>query len=193
MAAEATANIAVVSLGAPPSSENTAIGRSKEVSVAPKIPQKYALMPIIPGADQAKHAESPTEWLLTLRLEKYCDAFEALGVRSIHDFTEVGEADLKAWKMPLLQQRRFLTAVMDIPPPPTRSLRAHTHVTELMSRAEKLSQLPSHVSTAAAFDDLALSTAVGDVADAAQQLYAKSMEPGQWLEDFRLDSFSPKP
>ena len=108
-----------------------------------------------------------------------------------------------------------------------RALRAHSHVTELMARAEKLSQLPvgprcksnsvsthslkatgfkplhtkplhinpgsktclfqihnlrhyvpSNVSTAAAFDEAALSTAVGEVAEAAQQLYAKSMVRG---------------
>ena len=112
-------------------------------------------------------------------------------MRNIHDYVEVGEADLIDFGMPLLHQRRFLTAVMDIPPPPMRALRAHSHVTELMARAEKLSQLPSNVSTAAAFDEAALSTAVGEVAEAAQQLYAKSIEPAQWLEDFRLDDFSP--
>jgi hypothetical protein len=49
--------------------------------------------------------------LYRYRLEKYCDGFEALGVRNIHDFVEVSEADTRAFGMPLLHQRRFLTAV----------------------------------------------------------------------------------
>jgi len=40
---------------------------------------------------------------------------------------------------------------------------------------EVLAKLPSNVSTAAAFDEAALSVAVDEVAEAAQQLYAKSM------------------
>ena len=51
-----------------------------------------------------------------------------------------------------------------------------------MQRAEKLAHLPSNVAESSAFDDAALSTAVGEVAEAAQQLWAKSMEPAQWLE-----------
>lgn len=181
-------SLAVKPLGAPPSAG--AIVAVGDLTLPPR--PRDALMPVIPGKEQAKRAETPTEWLFTLRLEKYCEKFEALGVRNIHDFVEVGEADLKDFGLPLLQQRRFLTAVLDIPPPPMRALRAHSHVTELMARAERLSQLPSNVSTAAAFDEAALSSAVGEVAEAAQQLYTKSMEPAQWLEDFRLDDFAPR-
>lgn len=189
-------NAAVAPLGNPPKAPLTsaivavpAVRPHGHVETLPPRRNDAALVPMIPGAEKAKRAESPTEWLLTLRLEKYCEAFEAMGVRAVHDFVEVGEADLKELRMPLLQQRRFLTAVMDIPPPPHRALRAHSHVTELMARAEKLSQLPSNVSDAAAFDSEALNSAVGEVAEAAQQLCAKSMEPAQWLQDFRLDDF----
>ena len=110
---------AVRPLGAAPSSDYSGAivpvfnnGNDDPSSMPPKHSNRDSLMPMIPGTEAAKRAESATEWLLTLRLEKYCEAFETLGVRKVYDFVEVGEADLTdaPFSMPMLHKRRFLTA-----------------------------------------------------------------------------------
>lgn len=57
----------------------------------------------------------------------------------------------------------------------------------LLSRAQQLADLPTGGSS---YDTEMLGRAVEEVASAASAVQSKTLEPNQWLEDFRLDLFS---
>lgn len=149
-----------------------------------------AVAPAALSAQATRAASTPTEWLLVLRLEKFVEKFESIGVRAIADLTEVTEQDLRDLGMPALHLRRFMAAAKEIPAPPVRPTRAATTVTQLLKRAEALAGLPSTTAHGGSYDAAAIGKAATEVAAAAEDVWTKAIEPSQWLEDFRLEHFT---